>query len=152
MMITTKNTPQPLSFSQLPLRQELIKSLVSLNYENMTPIQEHSLPITLRNEDIIAQAKTGSGKTATFALTLLNNLNTAFFAVQALVLCPTRELSEQVSQAIRRLACLMPNVKIINLSGGIPMKPQLDSLRHGAHIIVGTPGRILKHLKNDSLG
>ncbi|MBN9230773.1 MAG: ATP-dependent RNA helicase DbpA [Legionella sp.] len=150
-MITTKNTPQPLSFSQLPLRQELIKSLVSLNYENMTPIQEHSLPITLRNEDIIAQAKTGSGKTATFALTLLNNLNTAFFAVQALVLCPTRELSEQVSQAIRRLACLMPNVKIINLSGGIPMKPQLDSLRHGAHIIVGTPGRILKHLKNDSL-
>lgn len=71
--------------------------------------------------------------------------------MQGLVLCPTRELAEQVSQAIRRLACLMPNVKIINLSGGIPMKPQLDSLRHGAHLIVGTPGRILKHLKNGSL-
>lgn len=139
------------TFSQLPLRPELIQSLASLNYEQMTPIQMHSLPIILNNEDIIAQAKTGSGKTAAFGLSLLNNLKIPFFAVQGLVLCPTRELAEQVSQAIRRLACLMPNVKIINLSGGIPMKPQLDSLRHGAHIIVGTPGRVLKHLKNASL-
>lgn len=150
-MIQSELTNQQLSFSQLPLRQELIKSLVSLNYENMTAIQIQSLPIILNNEDLIAQAKTGSGKTAAFGLSLLNNLKLSFFAVQGLVLCPTRELAEQVSQVIRRLACLMPNVKIINLSGGIPMKPQLDSLRHGAHIIVGTPGRILKHLKNTSL-
>ncbi|MCE0724357.1 MULTISPECIES: ATP-dependent RNA helicase DbpA [Legionella] len=150
-MIQSEHTDQHSSFSQLPLRQELIKSLASANYENMTPIQRQSLPIILRNEDIIAQAKTGSGKTAAFALSLLNNLKISFFAVQGLVLCPTRELAEQVSQVIRRLACLMPNVKIINLSGGIPMKPQLDSLRHGAHIIVGTPGRVLKHLKNASL-
>lgn len=150
-MTQSEQTNQHLSFSQLPLRQELIKSLSSVNYENMTPIQIQSLPIILKNEDIIAQAKTGSGKTAAFALSLLNNLKISFFAVQGIVLCPTRELAEQVSQAIRRLACLMPNVKIINLSGGIPMKPQIDSLRHGAHIIVGTPGRILKHLKNDSL-
>lgn len=150
-MLQSELMNQQLSFSQLPLRQELIKSLVSLNYENMTPIQMQSLPIILKNEDIIAQAKTGSGKTAAFGLSLLNNLKISFFAVQSLVLCPTRELAEQVSQAIRRLACLMPNVKIINLSGGIPMKPQLDSLRHGAHIIVGTPGRVLKHLKNASV-
>ncbi|WP_454782307.1 ATP-dependent RNA helicase DbpA [Legionella sp. WA2022007384] len=150
-MIQSEHADQHLSFAQLPLRQELIKSLVAANYENMTPIQMESLPIILRNEDVIAQAKTGSGKTAAFALSLLNNLKLSFFAVQGLVLCPTRELAEQVSQAIRRLACLMPNVKIINLSGGIPMKPQLDSLRHGAHIIVGTPGRVLKHLKNNSL-
>ncbi|CEG58856.1 ATP-dependent RNA helicase DbpA [Legionella fallonii] len=150
-MIQSTLTNQQLSFSQLPLRQELIKSLDSLNYENMTPIQMQSLPIILNNEDIIAQAKTGSGKTAAFGLSLLNNLKISFFAVQGLILCPTRELAEQVSQAIRRLACLMSNVKIINLSGGIPMKPQLDSLRHGAHIIVGTPGRVLKHLKNTSL-
>ncbi|WP_133134378.1 ATP-dependent RNA helicase DbpA [Legionella santicrucis] len=150
-MTQTKHSDQYLSFTQLPLRQELIKSLASSNYENMTSIQMQSLPIILRNEDIIAQAKTGSGKTAAFALSLLNNLKVSFFAVQALILCPTRELAEQISQAIRRLACLIPNVKIINLSGGIPMKPQLDSLRHGAHIIVGTPGRVLKHLKNTSL-
>ncbi|PWY54349.1 ATP-dependent RNA helicase DbpA [Legionella qingyii] len=150
-MNQSEYTEQHLSFSQFPLRQELIKSLASLNYERMTPIQMQSLPIILKNEDIIAQAKTGSGKTAAFSLSLLNNLKISFFAVQSLVLCPTRELAEQVSQAIRRLACFMPNVKIINLSGGIPMKPQLDSLRHGSHIIVGTPGRVLKHLKNASL-
>ena len=150
-MTQTKHTAQHVSFTQLPLRQELITSIASSNYENMTPIQIHSLSITPQNEDNIAQAKTGSGKTAVFTLSLLNNLKISFFAVQGLVLCPTRELAEQVSQAIRRLACLMPNVKIINLSGGIPMKPQLDSLKHGAHIIVGTPGRVLKHLKNASL-
>ena len=117
----------------------------------MTPIQRESLPIILNQEDIIAQAKTGSGKTAAFGLSLLNQLKQSFFGVQGLVLCPTRELADQVSQAIRRLACFMPNVKVVNLSGGISMRPQLDSLRHGAHIIVGTPGRVLKHLNNASL-
>lgn len=141
----------PLSFSALPLREELLKSLDSLRYEVMTPIQMQSLPLMLNKEDLIAQAKTGSGKTAAFGLSLLNNLTLGFFAVQGLILCPTRELAEQVSQALRRLACFMPNVKIINLSGGIPMKPQLDSLKHGAHIVVGTPGRVLKHLNNGSL-
>jgi ATP-independent RNA helicase DbpA len=139
------------AFSLLPLREELIKSLDSLRYEVMTPIQVHSLPLMLKNTDVIAQAKTGSGKTAAFGLCLLNKLKIEFFGAQALILCPTRELAEQVSQAIRRLACLMPNVKIINLSGGIPMKPQLDSLRHGAHIIVGTPGRVQKHINKGSL-
>ncbi len=139
------------SFSTLPLRDELQRSLASLNYEVMTPIQEQSLPILLKNEDLIAQAKTGSGKTAAFGLALLNNLKIEYFGAQGLILCPTRELAEQVSQALRRLACMMPNVKIINLSGGIPMKPQVDSLRHGAHIIVGTPGRVLKHINKESL-
>jgi ATP-independent RNA helicase DbpA len=141
----------PRSFTQLPLRNELLQSLASLNYESMTPIQALSLPIMLNKEDVIAQAKTGSGKTAAFGLSVLNHLKIAFFGAQGLILCPTRELAEQVAQALRRLACFMPNVKIVNLSGGIPMKPQLDSLRHGAHIIVGTPGRVLKHLIKGSL-
>lgn len=139
------------AFSTLPLREELLKSLESLNYEHMTPVQMHSLPLMLKNDDVIAQAQTGSGKTAAFGLAVLNHLKIEFFGAQALILCPTRELAEQVSQSLRRLACLMPNVKIINLSGGILMKPQLDSLRHGAHIIVGTPGRVLKHLVKESL-
>lgn len=138
-------------FTSLPLRKELLQSLASLNYELMTPIQQHSLPPMLDRQDVIAQAKTGSGKTAAFGLSLLNHLKIEFFGAQGLILCPTRELAEQVSQSLRRLACFMPNVKIVNLSGGIPMKPQLDSLRHGAHIIVGTPGRVLKHLIKDSL-
>lgn len=140
-----------LSFSSLPLREALLTNLVSLEYESMTPIQAQSLPFMLSGNDVIAKAKTGSGKTAAFGLSLLNHLNAEYFAVQALILCPTRELAEQVSIALRRLARLMPNVKVLNLSGGMPMKPQQDSLRHGAHIIVGTPGRVQKHLNKGTL-
>jgi ATP-dependent RNA helicase DbpA len=139
------------SFSNIGLRDPLFTNLASLGYETMTPIQIQSLPMLLKKVDVIAQAKTGSGKTAAFGLALLNDLNTALFAVQALVLCPTRELAEQVSQAIRQLARLMPNVKLLNLSGGMPFAPQSDSLKHGAHIVVGTPGRIQKHLDKNSL-
>lgn len=139
------------AFYSLPLRETLLNNLPSLGYEIMTPIQAQSLPIMLKGEDIIAKAKTGSGKTAAFGLALLNRLSTEKFAVQALVLCPTRELADQVAQTLRRLARLMHNVKILNLSGGIPMRPQLDSLRHGAHIIVGTPGRVQKHLDKATL-
>lgn len=138
-------------FSILPLKEALLNNLPTLGYDTMTPIQAQSLPLMLKGLDVIAQAKTGSGKTAAFGLSLLQHLNVENYAVQALILCPTRELAEQVSQALRRLARLMPNVKILNLSGGSPMKPQLDSLRHGAHVIVGTPGRILKHLTKGTL-
>ena len=139
------------SFTSLTLREPLLNNLSSLGYELMTPIQELSLPVMLKGHDIIAQAKTGSGKTAAFGLSLLNHLKVEHYAVQALVLCPTRELAEQVCKALRQLARLMHNVKILNLSGGMPLKPQLDSLRHEAHIIVGTPGRIQKHLDKKSL-
>jgi ATP-independent RNA helicase DbpA len=139
------------NFSSLALKDALLSNLSSLGYHSMTPIQCQSLPIMLSGSDVIAQAKTGSGKTAAFALSLLNTLDVENFAVQALVLCPTRELAEQVSQVLRQLARLIPNVKIINLSGGMLMKPQLDSLRHGAHVIVGTPGRVQKHLDRESL-
>jgi ATP-independent RNA helicase DbpA len=139
------------SFSSLGLRAPLLTNLASLGYETMTPIQMHSLPMLLKKADVIVQAKTGSGKTVAFGLTLLNVLNPAFFAVQALVMCPTRELAEQVSQALRQLARLMPNIKVLNLSGGMPFRPQEDSLKHGAHIVVGTPGRIQKHLDKNSL-
>ncbi|MBA2651836.1 MAG: ATP-dependent RNA helicase DbpA [Tatlockia sp.] len=141
----------PANFSSLGLRPELLNNLSSLGYESMTPIQAQSLPLMLKGDDIIGQAKTGSGKTAAFGLALLNLLQVELFALQALILCPTRELAEQVSKALRELARGLPNIKILNLSGGMPMKPQLDSLRHGAHIVVGTPGRVQKHLDKESL-
>lgn len=143
--------PLAQSFNSLKLNENLLKNLTTLQYERMTPIQAISLPVMLDGQDVIAQAKTGSGKTAAFGLSLLNHLKLSFFAAQALVLCPTRELAEQVTVALRQLARLIPNVKIVNLSGGTPMKPQLDSLRHGAHIIVGTPGRVQKHLDKETL-
>ncbi len=140
-----------LSFANLPLRQALQDNLVTLKYEQMTPVQAQTLPITLQHKDLLVQAKTGSGKTAAFSLTILNHLKVELYYVQALVLCPTRELAEQVSQSLRKYARLMHNVKVLNLSGGIPMRPQVDSLRHGAHIIVGTPGRVQKHLTENNL-
>lgn len=139
------------SFLSLPLREELLNNTSFLGYEVMTPIQAQSLPIMLKGHDIIAQAKTGSGKTAAFGMALLNRLNIENYTVQALVLCPTRELAEQVTQTLRQLARLMPNVKILNLSGGIPIKLQLDSLKHTPQIIVGTPGRVKKHLDKETI-
>jgi ATP-independent RNA helicase DbpA len=140
-----------LSFSSLPLRSELLNNLLSLNYQQMTPIQAQSLPFMLNQMDVIAQAQTGSGKTVAFGLNILQHLKIDRTSPQALVLCPTRELAEQVSQVLRRLARQLPNVKILNLSGGMPIRPQYDSLRHGAHVIVGTPGRVLKHLLHQTL-
>lgn len=142
---------QPTSFADLGLRQELTDNLISLQYDSMTNIQASALPLTLKNQDVVAKAQTGSGKTATFGLTILNKLRLETLSVQALVLCPTRELAEQVCLSIRRYARLMPNVKILNLSGGTPTRPQRDSLSRGAHIVVGTPGRILQHLELGSL-
>jgi ATP-independent RNA helicase DbpA len=117
----------------------------------MTPIQEESIPWILKKEDVLAQAKTGSGKTAAFGIGILSQLNAAHNQVQALVLCPTRELSEQVAQEIRRLARFTNNIKILLLCGGTPIRPQTQSLEHRAHIVVGTPGRIGDHLRRGNL-
>lgn len=133
-------------FSTLPLKDELLVTLDSLGYTEMTPIQAQSLPSVLAGEDVIGQGKTGSGKTATFALGLLSNLNVQRFRVQSLVLCPTRELADQVASEIRTLARGIHNIKVLTLCGGMPMGPQIGSLEHGAHILVGTPGRILDHM------
>jgi ATP-independent RNA helicase DbpA len=117
----------------------------------MTPIQAQSLPAILAGKDVIAQGKTGSGKTAAFGLGLLHNLNVKRFRVQALVLCPTRELADQVAKEIRKLARAIHNIKVLTLCGGTPLGPQIGSLEHGAHIIVGTPGRIEDHLNKGRL-
>ena len=138
-------------FSILPLRPELLDNLASLNYHWMTPIQHESLPIILEGKDLIAQGQTGSGKTAAFGLGFLQGIDPARFHVQVLVLCPTRELADQVAQEIRRLARQIPNVKTLTLCGGQPLGPQIGSLEHGAHIVVGTPGRVEEHLRKQTL-
>jgi ATP-independent RNA helicase DbpA len=138
-------------FASLPLPPATLDNLQRLGYTAMTPIQAASLPLALAGHDLIAQARTGSGKTAAFALALLANLNPRRFAVQALVLCPTRELADQVTQEVRRLARAEDHIKVLTLCGGATMRPQLASLEHGAHIVVGTPGRIMDHLERGSL-
>ncbi|KAB0672131.1 ATP-dependent RNA helicase DbpA [Oryzomonas sagensis] len=141
----------PTAFSSLHLRAPLLKNLVSLGYAEMTPVQAHSLPLILAGKDVIAKAKTGSGKTAAFGIGLLTRLDAASFRVQALVLCPTRELADQVGKELRRIARFTDNIKILTVCGGVPFGPQLTSLEHGAHVVVGTPGRLLDHLRRGSL-
>ncbi|PKO64939.1 MAG: ATP-dependent RNA helicase DbpA [Betaproteobacteria bacterium HGW-Betaproteobacteria-16] len=148
---TSPGTPTAASFSTLPLSPAMLANLEQLGYLAMTAIQAAALPPALLGKDIIAQAKTGSGKTAAFALTLLANLNPRRFAVQTLVLCPTRELADQVTTEIRRLARAEDNIKVVTLCGGVPLRGQLATLEHGAHIVVGTPGRIMDHLERGSL-
>jgi ATP-independent RNA helicase DbpA len=150
-MTSASPTAAMADFARLPLSPAMLANLQQLGYLTMTPIQAASLPAALLGKDLIAQAKTGSGKTAAFALTLLASLNPRRFAVQALVLCPTRELADQVTTEIRRLARADDNIKVVTLCGGVPLRGQLATLEHGAHIVVGTPGRVMDHLARESL-
>jgi ATP-independent RNA helicase DbpA len=138
-------------FSTLPLPPALLRNLDRLGYRAMTAIQEQSLPVILKRHDLIAQADTGSGKTLAFAIGILHRLDPADFGIQALVLCPTRELADQVAKEVRRVARFADNIKVLTLCGGTPMGPQAASLEHGAHVVVGTPGRIQDHMSRDGI-
>lgn len=138
-------------FTQLALSPALLQALDSLHYLQMTPIQALSLPPMLAGLDVIGQARTGSGKTAAYGLGLLSRIDPSLQAVQALVLCPTRELADQISKEIRRLARCLPNIKLTVLSGGISKRPQHASLEHDPHIVVGMAGRVLEHLQEGAL-
>ena len=128
-----------------------LKNLQDMGFTRMTQVQQQALPAAMDGKDLLAQARTGSGKTAAFGIPLLQNLNPRFFGVQGLVLCPTRELATQVATELRKLARFQANIKIVVLSGGVSIGPQIGSLEHGAHVVVGTPGRIKDHLRKKTL-
>jgi ATP-dependent RNA helicase DbpA len=139
------------AFDTLPLTADALANLAQLGYSRMTEIQAASLPLALAGRDLIAQASTGSGKTVAFGVPLVNRLDAGRLEVQALVLCPTRELADQVTLEIRRLARAVGNIKVVTLCGGVALRGQTLSLTHGAHVVVGTPGRIQDHLERGSL-
>ena len=139
------------SFSSLSISKGQVANLDTLGYKKMTPIQAQSLPHVLAGRDLIARAKTGSGKTAAFGIGILEKIDPRSFAIQAMILCPTRELADQVGKELRRPAWAIPNIKLVSLCGGKPFGPQRGSLEHGAHIVVGTPGRIQDHLDRETL-
>ena len=139
------------TFASLSLAASSLDNLTQLGYTQMTPIQAASLPLTLAGRDLIAQASTGSGKTAAFGIPLVEKLDPALFDAQAMILCPTRELADQVTQEIRRLARAVGNIKVVTLCGGVALRGQTLSLEHGAHVVVGTPGRLMDHLERGSL-
>jgi len=149
LAMTEKNVA--LSFLDLALKPELKAVVAELGYVQPTPVQAAAIPLLLSGRDLVGQSKTGSGKTVAFALPILQRLNVAERRVQALVLCPTRELCTQVTRELRKLGRRHPGLSVVSLVGGQPGRPQAMSLRQGAHIAVGTPGRVLDHLRRGAL-
>ena len=143
--------PATKSFSTLSLPPALAQAIDVLGFVHMTPVQEHALPVLLAGKDVIAQARTGSGKTVAFGLGLLARTDVSVDRIQVLVLCPTRELADQVSTEVRRLARFIPNLRVVTLCGGVPVRTQTPSLQIVPHVVVGTPGRILDHLGRQTI-
>jgi len=139
------------SFKEFGLSPAMVANLEQLGFEQPTEIQARALPHCQAGKDVIAMAQTGSGKTAAFGIGLIEGLRPRLFAVQAVVLCPTRELADQVAKSLRELARARKNIKVLTLCGGVAIGPQIGSLSHGAHIVVGTPGRVQDHLRKGTL-
>jgi len=139
------------TFAALSLAPPLAQAIEVLGFSQMTPVQAHALPSLLDGKDVIAQARTGSGKTVAFGLALLSRVDVDLARVQVLVLCPTRELADQVSAEIRRLARFIANLRVVTLCGGVPVRTQKPGLQAAPHVVVGTPGRILDHLARENL-
>lgn len=148
---TSAPAAETTSFSTLSLAPPLAQAIQVLGFSQMTPVQEHALPSLLAGRDVIARARTGSGKTVAFGLGLLTRVDVDVARVQVLVLCPTRELADQVTQELRRLARFIANLRVVTLCGGVPVRTQRPSLQNTPHVIVGTPGRILDHLQRQTI-
>ncbi|HTH14787.1 MAG TPA: ATP-dependent RNA helicase DbpA [Spirochaetia bacterium] len=142
---------QPPTFAALGLATEFLQTLDQLGFTTPTAVQAAALPPALAGRDLVVRSATGSGKTAAFALPLLAKIHPWFFGVQVLVLCPTRELADQVAAEVRRLGRSRDHLKVVTLCGGVPLGPQAASLAHGAHVVVGTPGRVQDHLSRKTL-
>lgn len=140
-----------MNFDQLSLSPALQDVLSELSLRVMTPVQEQAIPILLQGQDLIGQSQTGSGKTAAFALPILERIQLTRRHPQALVLCPTRELCTQVAREIRKLGRRLPGLQVQILSGGQPIRPQIAAMQSGLHIAVATPGRLLDHLERKTL-
>ena len=140
-----------LGFDSLALSPALQAVVAELGYDALTPIQERGIPVLLEGRDLVGQSKTGSGKTAAFALPILQTLDLEDRSLQAVVLCPTRELCGQVAREFRKLGRRHQGLAVLTVSGGEPGRPQSEALQRGVHVMVGTPGRVLDHLTRENL-
>lgn len=142
---------QETKFEKLHLSKMVQKALDNMGFDELSPIQEQSIPLVLEGMDIIGQAQTGTGKTAAFGIPLIELIDAKSRQTDALVLCPTRELAIQVAGEIRKLARYRKDIIIIPVYGGQSIRPQIASLKKGVHIVVGTPGRMLDHMKRRTI-
>jgi len=141
----------PLTFNDLALAEPLLQALRDVGYETPSPIQAQTIPPLMQGRDVLGQAQTGTGKTAAFALPILSKIDLRNRAVQSLVLAPTRELAIEVAEAFQKYASHLSGFHVLPIYGGQSYQPQLNSLRRGAHVVVGTPGRVMDHLKRGTL-
>ncbi|MFN8767249.1 MAG: ATP-dependent RNA helicase DbpA [Lysobacteraceae bacterium] len=139
------------AFATLGLPEPLARACDSLGFTEPTPVQREAIGPALAGRDLLAPARTGSGKTLAFGLPLLAKIEPAALRTQALVLCPTRELADQVAKDLRAAARFLPNLKLVTLCGGIPLRPQLASLEVAPDVVVGTPGRLLELIAENAL-
>ena len=142
---------ESLQFMDLNIRKEILKAIAQMGFEEMTPIQARAIPVELEGADVVGQAQTGTGKTAAFAIPILQKVNPKLKKPQAMVICPTRELAIQVADEIRKLARYMPSVKVLPIYGGQEISKQIRSLKAGIQIIIGTPGRIMDHMRRKTV-
>ena len=138
-------------FEDLDINQNIKKAIAEMGFEEPSPIQAKSIPVILEGKDVIGQAQTGTGKTAAFSIPILEKIDPNDRSLQAIVLCPTRELAIQVSQEIRKLAKYMQGIKTLPIYGGQPIDRQIKALKGGVQVIIGTPGRTIDHIKRKTI-
>ena len=140
-----------IKFEDLPISDDIKRAVIEMGFEEPSPIQSQSIPVILSGKDVIGQAQTGTGKTAAFSIPLLEMINPEEKSVQAVVLCPTRELAIQVSTEIRKIGKYMHGIKSLPVYGGQPIERQIKALKSGVQIVIGTPGRVIDHINRKTL-
>ena len=151
VLLERETDMESLQFMDLNIKPQILKAITHMGFEEMTPIQAKAIPVELSGADVIGQAQTGTGKTAAFAIPILEKINPKLKKPQAMVICPTRELAIQVADEIRKLAKYMPSVKVLPIYGGQEISKQIRSLKTGVQVIIGTPGRIMDHMRRKTV-
>lgn len=150
-MSDIERDPEPPTFADLDIDDRVLKALSDVGYESPSPIQAATIPPLLEGKDVVGLAQTGTGKTAAFAVPVLSRIDTSIKQTQALVLAPTRELALQVAEAFGKYSAHIPGLNVLPIYGGQSYGVQLSGLRRGAHVVVGTPGRVIDHLEKGTL-
>ncbi|GCB29614.1 MAG: DEAD/DEAH box helicase [Anaerotignum faecicola] len=140
-----------LRFEDMNISNEICRAVLDMGFEEATPIQSQAIPVILEGKDIIGQSQTGTGKTAAFGIPLLERINPEDRRLQALILCPTRELAIQVSEEFRKLLKYKDNIRVLPIYGGQPIDRQIAALRKGTQVVIGTPGRVMDHMRRRTI-